>query len=202
MFPESVVKWLFVGSVGTSTLIILTNLQRNIPQIYILISLSLIVSIVVEFQTKEHVSLTSSRLRCSEKKNTIVAQYGFYSSHLVIEFNFFKLLARLCTSNCRSFIHLCIFFSGLDPSQRQAVEKLISASPCQFDHAALFTILQKHTLQHRMNDSFSCLVCEQEPFHHSSSLTIHNTAHSSHKLSSIIYTKIRKLLKILMKQSS
>uniref|UniRef100_A0AAX7TJY9 Calcium dependent secretion activator 2 n=1 Tax=Astatotilapia calliptera TaxID=8154 RepID=A0AAX7TJY9_ASTCA len=38
-----------------------------------------------------------------------------------------------------------------------AVEKLISASPCQFDHAALFTILQKHTLQHRMNDSFSCL---------------------------------------------
>uniref|UniRef100_A0A669AZR1 Calcium dependent secretion activator 2 n=1 Tax=Oreochromis niloticus TaxID=8128 RepID=A0A669AZR1_ORENI len=40
---------------------------------------------------------------------------------------------------------------------RQGVEKLISASPCQFDHAALFTILQKHTLQHRMNDSFSCL---------------------------------------------
>uniref|UniRef100_A0AAX7SH09 Calcium dependent secretion activator 2 n=1 Tax=Astatotilapia calliptera TaxID=8154 RepID=A0AAX7SH09_ASTCA len=37
------------------------------------------------------------------------------------------------------------------------MEKLISASPCQFDHAALFTILQKHTLQHRMNDSFSCL---------------------------------------------
>ncbi|XP_013132046.1 calcium-dependent secretion activator 2 isoform X3 [Oreochromis niloticus] len=46
---------------------------------------------------------------------------------------------------------------SLDPSQRQGVEKLISASPCQFDHAALFTILQKHTLQHRMNDSFSCL---------------------------------------------
>uniref|UniRef100_A0A672H811 Calcium dependent secretion activator 2 n=1 Tax=Salarias fasciatus TaxID=181472 RepID=A0A672H811_SALFA len=26
-----------------------------------------------------------------------------------------------------------------------------------FDHAALFTVLQKHTLLHRMNDSFSCL---------------------------------------------
>uniref|UniRef100_A0A667XQG1 Calcium dependent secretion activator 2 n=1 Tax=Myripristis murdjan TaxID=586833 RepID=A0A667XQG1_9TELE len=46
---------------------------------------------------------------------------------------------------------------GLDPSQRQGVEELISAAPCRFDHAALFTILQKHTLQHRMNDSFSCL---------------------------------------------
>uniref|UniRef100_A0A8C4F106 Calcium dependent secretion activator 2 n=1 Tax=Dicentrarchus labrax TaxID=13489 RepID=A0A8C4F106_DICLA len=46
---------------------------------------------------------------------------------------------------------------GLDPSQRQGVEELISAAPCRFDHAALFTILQKNTLQHRMNDSFSCL---------------------------------------------
>lgn len=47
---------------------------------------------------------------------------------------------------------------GLDPSQRQGVEELISAAPSRFDHAALFTILQKHTLLHRMNDSFSCLV--------------------------------------------
>uniref|UniRef100_A0A4W6DRW4 Calcium dependent secretion activator 2 n=1 Tax=Lates calcarifer TaxID=8187 RepID=A0A4W6DRW4_LATCA len=51
---------------------------------------------------------------------------------------------------------------GLDTDQhhssaRQGVEELISAAPCRFDHAALFSILQKHTLQHRMNDSFSCL---------------------------------------------
>ncbi|KAE8296675.1 Calcium-dependent secretion activator 2 Calcium-dependent activator protein for secretion 2 [Larimichthys crocea] len=46
---------------------------------------------------------------------------------------------------------------SLGPSQRQGVEELISAAPCRFDHAALFTILQKNTLQHRMNDSFSCL---------------------------------------------
>uniref|UniRef100_A0AAV2KSK0 PH domain-containing protein n=1 Tax=Knipowitschia caucasica TaxID=637954 RepID=A0AAV2KSK0_KNICA len=45
----------------------------------------------------------------------------------------------------------------LDPSQRQGVEGLISAAPSRFDHAALFTILQKNTLLHRMNDSFSCL---------------------------------------------
>lgn len=52
---------------------------------------------------------------------------------------------------------LCV--SGLDPSQRQGVEELISSPPCHFDHATLFSVLQKHTLQHRMNDSFSCLVC-------------------------------------------
>ncbi|XP_072242557.1 calcium-dependent secretion activator 2 [Leuresthes tenuis] len=46
---------------------------------------------------------------------------------------------------------------SLDPTQRQGVEALISAAPCQFDHTALFTVLQKLTLQHRMNDSFSCL---------------------------------------------
>uniref|UniRef100_A0A672ME17 Calcium dependent secretion activator 2 n=1 Tax=Sinocyclocheilus grahami TaxID=75366 RepID=A0A672ME17_SINGR len=40
---------------------------------------------------------------------------------------------------------------------RQGVEELISAMPCNFDHASLFFILQKHTLIHRMNDSFSCL---------------------------------------------
>ncbi|KAL1247634.1 hypothetical protein QQF64_023010 [Cirrhinus molitorella] len=46
---------------------------------------------------------------------------------------------------------------GLEKTQRQGVEELISAMPCNFDHTSLFIILQKHTLVHRMNDSFSCL---------------------------------------------
>lgn len=46
---------------------------------------------------------------------------------------------------------------SLERTQRQGVEELISAVPCNFDHASLFRILQKHTLMHRMNDSFSCL---------------------------------------------
>ncbi|KAI4874972.1 hypothetical protein NFI96_032981 [Prochilodus magdalenae] len=41
--------------------------------------------------------------------------------------------------------------------ERAGVEELISAVPCSFDHASLFRSLQKHTLVHRMNDSFSCL---------------------------------------------
>ncbi|XP_071316195.1 calcium-dependent secretion activator 2 isoform X7 [Trachinotus anak] len=61
------------------------------------------------------------------------------------------------TTNCRGGIQKPASPISLDPSQRQGVEELISAAPSRFDHAALFTILQKQTLQHRMNDSFSCL---------------------------------------------
>ncbi|KAM9854204.1 calcium-dependent secretion activator 2 [Aulostomus maculatus] len=61
------------------------------------------------------------------------------------------------TTNCRQGNQKLTSPISLDPSQRQGVEELISAAPCRFDHASLFTILQKHTLQHRMNDSFSCL---------------------------------------------
>ncbi|XP_059192118.1 calcium-dependent secretion activator 2 isoform X2 [Centropristis striata] len=61
------------------------------------------------------------------------------------------------TTNCRGGLQKPASPISLDPSQRQGVEELISAAPCLFDHAALFTILQKNTLQHRMSDSFSCL---------------------------------------------
>uniref|UniRef100_A0A672H852 Calcium dependent secretion activator 2 n=1 Tax=Salarias fasciatus TaxID=181472 RepID=A0A672H852_SALFA len=64
------------------------------------------------------------------------------------------------TTNCRGANQnpaSPISRSRLDPTQRQGVEELISAPPSLFDHAALFTVLQKHTLLHRMNDSFSCL---------------------------------------------
>ncbi|XP_076863422.1 calcium-dependent secretion activator 2 isoform X2 [Brachyhypopomus gauderio] len=41
--------------------------------------------------------------------------------------------------------------------ERAGVEELVSAVPCSFDHASLFQTLQKLTLTHRMNDSYSCL---------------------------------------------
>ncbi|XP_054602490.1 calcium-dependent secretion activator 2 isoform X2 [Nothobranchius furzeri] len=61
------------------------------------------------------------------------------------------------TTNCNGGNQKASSPISLDPSQRQGVEDLISAAPSGFDHAALFTLLQKHTLQHRMNDCFSCL---------------------------------------------
>ncbi|KAM9807578.1 calcium-dependent secretion activator 2 isoform 2-T2 [Neosynchiropus ocellatus] len=61
------------------------------------------------------------------------------------------------TTNCLQGNQKTASPISLDPSQRHGIEELISAAPCCFDHATLFTVLQKHTLQHRMNDSFSCL---------------------------------------------
>ncbi|KAM9376547.1 calcium-dependent secretion activator 2 isoform 2-T2 [Pholidichthys leucotaenia] len=47
--------------------------------------------------------------------------------------------------------------SSVDPSERPGLDELISTPPCDLDHGALFSVLQKLTLKHRMNDSFSCL---------------------------------------------
>ncbi|XP_037388011.1 calcium-dependent secretion activator 1 isoform X24 [Pygocentrus nattereri] len=51
-------------------------------------------------------------------------------------------------------------FSGLrdaDRAQKHGMDEFISANPCNFDHASLFEILQRLTLDHRLNDSYSCL---------------------------------------------
>lgn len=76
----------------------------------------------------------------------------------------FLSIKRCRMPACARFLTLCVCVSGtgLEKTQRQGVEELISAMPCNFDHASLFIMLQKHTLLHRMNDSFSCLVRAQE----------------------------------------
>ncbi|XP_031423379.1 calcium-dependent secretion activator 1 isoform X23 [Clupea harengus] len=51
-------------------------------------------------------------------------------------------------------------FSGLkdaDRAQKHGMDEFISANPCSFDHATLFETLQRLTLDHRLNDSYSCL---------------------------------------------
>ncbi|XP_044136211.1 calcium-dependent secretion activator 2 isoform X2 [Bufo gargarizans] len=44
-----------------------------------------------------------------------------------------------------------------DRGQRHGMDEFISANPCRYDHASLFKVLQKQTLEHRLNDSYSCL---------------------------------------------
>ncbi|XP_077791970.1 calcium-dependent secretion activator 2 isoform X8 [Podarcis muralis] len=44
-----------------------------------------------------------------------------------------------------------------DRAQKHGMDEFISANPCKFDHAALFRVLQSKTLDHRLNDSYSCL---------------------------------------------
>ncbi|XP_019723244.1 calcium-dependent secretion activator 1 isoform X24 [Hippocampus comes] len=51
-------------------------------------------------------------------------------------------------------------FSGMndaDRAQKHGMDEFISANPCNFDHASLFELVQRLTLDHRLNDSYSCL---------------------------------------------
>ncbi|XP_043977178.1 calcium-dependent secretion activator 1 isoform X5 [Gambusia affinis] len=51
-------------------------------------------------------------------------------------------------------------FSGLkdaDRAQKHGMDEFISANPCSYDHASLFEMLQRLTLDHRLNDTFCCL---------------------------------------------
>lgn len=49
-------------------------------------------------------------------------------------------------------------FTDADRFQKHGMDEFISANPCKLDHASLFRILQRQTLDHRLNDSYSCLV--------------------------------------------
>ncbi|XP_029472460.1 calcium-dependent secretion activator 2 isoform X5 [Rhinatrema bivittatum] len=42
-------------------------------------------------------------------------------------------------------------------AQKHGMDEFISANPCRFDHASLFRVLQRQTLDHRLNGSYSCL---------------------------------------------
>ncbi|KAM4037510.1 calcium-dependent secretion activator 2 isoform 13-T13 [Anomaloglossus baeobatrachus] len=44
-----------------------------------------------------------------------------------------------------------------DRGQRHGMDEFISSNPCRYDHGSLFKVLQQQTLEHRLNDSYSCL---------------------------------------------
>lgn len=50
--------------------------------------------------------------------------------------------------------------SDADRARKHGMEDFISADPCTFDHASLFKILQNLTLEYRLNDPYSSLVCD------------------------------------------
>lgn len=63
--------------------------------------------------------------------------------------------------NTHSHILFCTFslcITDTDRGQKHGMDEFISANPCKFDHASLFRLLQRQTLDHRLNDSYSCLV--------------------------------------------
>ncbi|XP_070758087.1 calcium-dependent secretion activator 1 isoform X2 [Enoplosus armatus] len=44
-----------------------------------------------------------------------------------------------------------------DRAQKHGMDEFISANPCSFDHASLFEMVQRLTLDHRLSDTFCCL---------------------------------------------
>uniref|UniRef100_A0A8C6YUS5 Calcium dependent secretion activator n=1 Tax=Nothoprocta perdicaria TaxID=30464 RepID=A0A8C6YUS5_NOTPE len=46
---------------------------------------------------------------------------------------------------------------SLREAQKHGMDEFISSNPCNFDHASLFEMVQRLTLDHRLNDSYSCL---------------------------------------------
>ncbi|XP_047664119.1 calcium-dependent secretion activator 1 isoform X2 [Tachysurus fulvidraco] len=44
-----------------------------------------------------------------------------------------------------------------DRAQKHGMDEFISANPCNFNHALMFEMVQRLTLDHRLNDSYSCL---------------------------------------------
>uniref|UniRef100_A0A8C5Q2G6 Calcium-dependent secretion activator 1 n=1 Tax=Leptobrachium leishanense TaxID=445787 RepID=A0A8C5Q2G6_9ANUR len=44
-----------------------------------------------------------------------------------------------------------------DRAQKHGMDEFISSNPCNFDHATLFEMVQRLTLDHRLSDSYSCL---------------------------------------------
>lgn len=45
-----------------------------------------------------------------------------------------------------------------DRAQKHGMDEFISANPCSFDHASLFEMVQRLTLDYRLNDTFCSLV--------------------------------------------
>ncbi|KAM9799683.1 calcium-dependent secretion activator 1-like isoform 16-T16 [Syngnathus typhle] len=53
--------------------------------------------------------------------------------------------------------YLIAGLNDADRAQKHGMDEFISANPCNFDHASLFELVQRLTLDHRLNDSYSCL---------------------------------------------
>lgn len=67
-------------------------------------------------------------------------------------------ISLLCVAKSSLLCTLPFLSADTDRGQRHGMDEFISANPCRYDHASLFKVLQQQTLEHRLNDSYSCLV--------------------------------------------
>ncbi len=68
------------------------------------------------------------------------------------------LLFSLLSLSVHNYLYFSLHFTDADRARKHGMDEFIHSNPCNFDHAALLELLQHLTLDHRLNDSYSCLV--------------------------------------------
>jgi len=53
---------------------------------------------------------------------------------------------------------LCVY-KDADKARKHGLDEFVQATPSKFDHHEFFSLLQRLTLDYRLNDQFTCLVC-------------------------------------------
>lgn len=73
-----------------------------------------------------------------------------------------RLFVKHCLKDApvsvRFFLFSFLIDVDADRARKHGMDEFIHSDPSGFDHSALFDILQELTLDHRLNDSYSCLV--------------------------------------------
>ena len=53
----------------------------------------------------------------------------------------------------------CVVCQDADKARKHGLDEFVQATPSKFDHHEFFSLLQRLTLDYRLNDQFTCLVC-------------------------------------------
>lgn len=70
----------------------------------------------------------------------------------------FNAVRKICYWSGPCSFPCAVGLIDADRAQKHGMDEFISANPCSFDHASLFEMVQRLTLDHRLNDTFCSLV--------------------------------------------
>lgn len=61
-------------------------------------------------------------------------------------------------NSCNGMFVLSTTITDADKARKHGLDEFVMANPCKYDHGDLFQLLQKLTLNFRLNDAYTCLV--------------------------------------------
>uniref|UniRef100_A0A3B5L9Q3 Ca2+-dependent activator protein for secretion b n=1 Tax=Xiphophorus couchianus TaxID=32473 RepID=A0A3B5L9Q3_9TELE len=82
---------------------------------------------------------------------------GFNALFTCTDVSLFSFTSLTSSPLNRVFFLVPFGWIDADRAQKHGMDEFISANPCSYDHASLFEMLQRLTLDHRLNDTFCCL---------------------------------------------